>query len=100
MRGHQRAGRVDDILAGEVDIEVVLLGPISTRKNSRPFSVPASGVSSGTPAPARWAGVSVEALTVTMPTRRPGGKVAWTQGSCIIDEVATGTETAPASSFW
>ena len=32
---------------------------ISTRKNSRPFSVPAIGVSSGTPAPARWAGVSV-----------------------------------------
>ena len=72
---------------------------ISTRKNSRPFSVPATGVSSGTPAAARCAGVSVAALTVTTPTRLPGGSVACTQGTCMSEEVATGTPAAAASSF-
>ena len=37
---------------------------ISTRKNSRPSSVPTNGVSSGTPAAARWRGVSDPADTV------------------------------------
>ena len=73
---------------------------ISTRKNSWPFSVPTNGVSSGTPAPSRWAGVRVEPLTVTRPTRLPGGRVACTHGTCISDEVATGTPTAAAISFW
>ncbi|MGY3356519.1 hypothetical protein ACVWZK_003182 [Bradyrhizobium sp. GM0.4] len=30
----------------------------------------------------------------------PGGKVACTHGTCISDEVATGTPTAAAISFW
>jgi hypothetical protein len=73
---------------------------MSTRKNSLPFSVPATGVSTGTPAPARCAGVRVEPHTVTRPTRLPGGSSACTHGTCIIDEVATGTPSSPASSFW
>src|SRR5579872_3361339 len=73
---------------------------IRTRKNSLPFSVPTSGVSNGTPAPSRWAGDNVEPDTVTRPTRFPGGSVACTQGTCIRDEVATGTPTAAAISFW
>src|SRR4029453_4944905 len=67
---------------------------ISTRKNSWPFSVPAIGASSGTPAPSRWAGVRLWALTLTMPTRLPGGRVACTHGTCISDDVAPGTEIA------
>ena len=39
-------------------------------------------------------------LTVTTPTRLPGGSIACTQGTCISDEVATGTRTAAASSAW
>ena len=72
---------------------------ISTRKNSRPFSVPTIGVSSGTPTDARCSGVKVAPLTVTRPTRLPGGSVACTHGTCIIDEVATGTPTAAVNSF-
>jgi hypothetical protein len=71
---------------------------ISTRKNSRPFSVPATGMSAGTPAAARWAGVRVDEQTVTSPTRLPGGKVACTQGTCMREEVATGTPTCAAIS--
>ena len=73
---------------------------ISTRKNSRPFSVPMKGVSSGTPAASRCLGVSEVALTVTTPTRLPGGKVACTQGTCRRELVATGTFTCAASSRW
>ena len=58
------------------------------------------GVSSGTPAPSRCAGLRLPAETVTTPTRRPGGKVACTQGTCISEEVATGTPTAAAISRW
>jgi hypothetical protein len=73
---------------------------IRTRKNSRPPSVPVTGVSSGTPTFSRWAGVRLPAETVTTPTRWPGGSVACTQGTCISEEVATGTPTAAASSRW
>ncbi len=73
---------------------------ISTRKNSRPPSVPVTGVSSGTPAAARWRGVSPALFTVTTPTRLPAGSVACTQGTCISELVATGTPTAADSSAW
>ena len=56
--------------------------------------MPAIGVSGGTPAAARWAGESVDALIVTMPTRFPGGSIACTDGTCISAEVATGTPAA------
>lgn len=71
---------------------------ISTRKNSRPPSVPATGVSAGTPTAARCCGDRLAAETVTRPTRRPGGSVACTQGTCISEEVATGTFMAAANS--
>ena len=35
-----------------------------------------------------------------MPTRLPGGSVACTHGTCISDDVATGTPTAAAISRW
>ena len=73
---------------------------MSTRKNSHPFSVPVMGVSRGAPAAARCAGVNVDALMVTTPTRLPGGNVACTHGTCINEDVATGTATAAASSCW
>ena len=72
----------------------------STRKNSRPSSVPTNGVSGGTPAAARWRGVSDPADTVMMPTRLPGGSIACTQGTWISALVATGTRTCAASSAW
>ena len=73
---------------------------MSVRKNSRPLSVPTKGVSAGTPAASRWRGVSVEPLTVIMPTFLPGGRVAWTHGTWIMELVATGTPTCWASSRW
>ena len=72
----------------------------STRKNSRPSSVPTNGVSGGTPAAARCRGVSEPADTVMMPTRWPGGSIACTQGTWISALVATGTRTCAASSAW
>ena len=39
-------------------------------------------------------------LTVTTPTRLPGGSVACTHGTCMSAMVATGTLTCAASSRW
>ncbi len=69
-----------------------------TRVNSRPSSVPITGVAGSTPAASRWARVMEAALMVRMPTLRPGGSVAWTIGTCIRLEVATGTPTWAAIS--
>jgi hypothetical protein len=70
------------------------------RVNSRPPSVVPSGVPAGTPAPSRCFGVSEDSEIVRTPARLPGASRLFTAATCISEEVATGTETAAASSFW
>ena len=67
------------------------------RLNSRPPSVPAIGVSSGTPDAARCSGVNEPFEMVNTPTRQSGGKSRCTIGTCMSDDAATGTPSAAAS---
>ena len=74
--------------------------PRMARVNSRPPSVPITGVPPGTPALARCSAVIVAALIVRMPARRPGGRSRLTIGTCIMLEIATGTPAAAAIWSW
>ena len=69
-------------------------------RNSRPDSVPATGVSGETPAATRCAGLKSEPDTVSTPARRPGGNTRSTMGTSIRLDAATGTSQAAASSAW
>ena len=51
---------------------------------------------SGTPAARRWAGESVAAEIVKIPTLRPGGRQAAICPACSNAEAATGTSNASA----
>ena len=70
------------------------------RQNSRPSSIPTTGVSGGAPAATKCSGVSRDASKVRTPTRLPGGNSRSTRGICIKDDAATGTSQCAASSFW